>query len=351
VADSVSQEPMASRAERARVRADVTTPFAVGDGSQPGTDAAVSALRGRPMRTTGMLVGDYHLLERVACGGMSHVYLAERAGDRARVAIKVLHSRLARHPEIVARFAAEGDTARAAGHRGVVAMLGDGTTLDGVPYLVMELLDGECLAARLEHGGLEIGAVAAIGAQLADALAAVHAAGFVHCDLKPENAFVLARTGLGGWPAVKLLDFGVARRTGGGSAEIAGTPPYMAPEQWRGEPLDGRTDVYGLACVLVELLTGAPPFAGASLAQQSAAHQQAMPVAPGKRRPGVPEALDRLIVRALSKDPGLRPSMSAMASVLADLAFAMPPGALSSASASASASSSASCDVDARRAS
>jgi serine/threonine protein kinase len=329
VADSVSSLPSSSlaRADRARVRADATAPYTVGDGSQPGTDAALSALRGRPMRTTGALVGDYHLLERVACGGMSHVYLAERAGDRTRVAIKVLHRRLARHPEIVARFAAEGATARAAGHRGVVTMLGDGTTLDGVPYLVMELLDGECLAARIERGELEVGAVAAIGAQLADALAAVHAAGYVHCDLKPENAFVLARTGPAGWPAVKLLDFGVARRAGEGSPDIAGTPPYMAPEQWRGETLDGRTDVYGLACVLVEMLTGAPPFTAGSLHEQSLAHQQAMPAAPGKRRAGVPEALDRLIVRALAKDPALRPTMAAMASALADLAFALPPGA------------------------
>jgi serine/threonine protein kinase len=325
VADIVSQQLSTSRADRARVRADATAPYAVGDGSQPGTDAAASALRGRPMRTTGALVGDYHLLERVACGGMSHVYLAERAGDRARVAIKVLHRRLARHPEIVARFAAEGETARAAGHGGVVAMLGDGTTLDGVPYLVMELLEGECLATRLEHGALAIGAVAAIGAELADALSAVHAAGYVHCDLKPENTFVLARPGLGGWPAVKLLDFGVARRAGSGSAEIAGTPPYMAPEQWRGEPLDGRTDVYGLGCMLVEMLTGAPPFAGASVAEQSTAHQQAMPAAPSKLRPDVPDALDRLIVRALAKDPGMRPTMAAMTSALTELALALPP--------------------------
>jgi serine/threonine-protein kinase len=332
VPDSVSQTPTVVRAVGARVRADVTSPLSYtggGDGSCPATDAAFAALRARVARTTsGALVGDYHLIERIARGGMSQVYLAERGRDRLRVAIKVMHRSLVRHPDVVARFCAESETARAARHHGVVAMLGHGTTLDGVPYLIMELLEGECLATVIDRSPIAIGAAAAIGAQLADALAAVHGAGFVHCDLKPENTFVLCRSGLGGWPAVKLLDFGVARRAGShGPAAIVGTPPYMAPEQWRGDDVDGRSDVYGLGCVLHEMLTGRPPFTATSLGELSAAHLDAMPVAPGRSRAAVPELVDRLVMRALSKDPAMRPTMATMASALADVAFALPPGA------------------------
>jgi serine/threonine protein kinase len=317
VPESISERPTVLRPSAARARPDATHPYVPGDGSAPATDVVIEALaRARLSRTTsGAVLGAYQLLQRLARGGMSNVYLAERATDGPRVAVKVLHPTLA----------------RAAQHRGVVSMFDDGVTPEGVPFIAMELLDGECLADRVERSPLPIGAVAAIGAQLADALAAVHTAGFVHCDLKPDNVFVVRRGGLAGWPGAKLLDFGVARcagRADDGAPTIAGTPPYMAPEQWRAEPvLDGRTDAYGLGCLVYEMLTGKTPFTGSSLAEQSLAHQEAMPVPPSQRRAGIPVALDRLVMRCLSKDPSLRPTMASIAGTLTDLAYALPPGA------------------------
>ena len=195
---------------------------------------------------------------------------------------------------------------------------------EGLPYLVMELLDGENLGGLIERGPLALGAVLAIGAQVADAVAAIHEAGLVHCDLKPDNLMLLYQVGLAGWPAAKVVDFGVAREVGSVIDEIAGTPNYMAPEQWAGH-VEPRTDVYGLGCTLFELLTGTPPFEG-TLHEVKVAHCDHLPPAPSTRR-AMPPVLDRLIVRMLAKDARLRPRMAEVARVLTELAFEVPPGA------------------------
>ena len=275
-------------------------------------------------RDDGTPLGDYRVLDMIATGGMGGVYLAEDARGR-RFALKVLDPQFAAHDEIVDRMAAEHEVSRRAPHPGLVQIHACFRPRDEQPYLVMELIDGENLATLLERGTFELGAIAAIGAQLAAALAAMHAAGIAHCDVKPDNVMVVYEDGVAGWPKVKLGDFGVARFFDDPSDEmsIAGTPPYMAPEQWSGE-VDARTDIYALGCTLYELITGEPPFNG-SLAAIATAHAEQRPVRPGKHRPAVPAALERIVMRMLAKDPALRPRTAEIVRELTEIAYGWPP--------------------------
>lgn len=277
----------------------------------------------RPRAAPGRL-GDYQVVERIARGGMGGVFLArERSG--ALVAIKMIDPELAVHPDIVARLRDELVVSQRVRHPGLVEIFAFARSEQGTPYLVMEYLDGENLGSLLERGRLELGAAAAIGAQVASAAAALHDAGVVHCDLKPDNLHVLYREGLCQWPATKVLDFGVARMAGAAFEDepsIAGTPAYMAPEQWRGAAAPA-SDVYSLGCVLYELVTGAPPFAG-SLPELMTAHFESLPLRPALRRQGLRPDLDRWICRMLAKDPSLRPRMSEVARGLSKVAQDLP---------------------------
>jgi serine/threonine protein kinase len=270
-----------------------------------------------------MRFGNYEVVAPLASGGMGGVYLASHVTNGERVALKVLDPLFANHDEIVTRLYAERAVSSLASHPGLVDIRSAATSLDDIPYLVMEYLEGETLAAVAGRGPLELGAIASIGAQVAGALAALHEAGVVHCDVKPENVFVLSGTSWCGGPRVKVIDFGVSRRVDEPppeDASIAGTPAYMAPEQWRGRP-SPASDVYALGCVLFELLTGEPPFAG-SLPQLMVAHLEQRPARPAWLRSGTPIELERLVLRALAKDPDLRPTMTELAHALGELADA-----------------------------
>jgi eukaryotic-like serine/threonine-protein kinase len=182
-------------------------------------------------------LGEFEVLAEIARGGMGGVFLARDRRTHHRVALKLLEPQFAVHPDIVARMYDEFDVSRRARHPGLLEIHAFGRSMEGIPYLVMEYLDGENLGALLDRGRLELGAVAAIGAQVASAVSSLHFAGVVHCDLKPDNIHVLYEAGTAGWPRTKVLDFGVAKILDAvidDEPSIAGTPAYMAPEQWRG---------------------------------------------------------------------------------------------------------------------
>lgn len=257
-------------------------------------------------------LGSYNVVAPIARGGTSGVFVGEHVITKERVALKVLDPFYRTHDEVVSRLLAEHRVSTRVRHAGLVDVLaadrGEG---DNIPYIVMEYLDGESLGTLFDRGQIELDAIVAIGAQIAGSLAALHAGGVIHCDIKPDNVFVLYDSGPSGWPRVKVIDFGVARfsdETPSSDSAIAGTPCYMAPEQWRGQPT-AKSDVYAFGCMLYELVTGDQPFHG-TLPQLMLAHHEWLAERPSLKRSDLPVELERLIVRAMAKDPSLRPAMA-----------------------------------------
>ena len=220
------------------------------------------------------------------------------------VAVKVLAPELAANPNARRRFLREAQAAAAVSHPHVVTI--HAVDEDKLPYLVMECIVGQSLQEKLDRGGaLRLTEILRIGRQVAEGLAAAHHQGLIHRDIKPAN--ILLENGV---ERVKITDFGLARaaddvaitRTG----EVSGTPQYMSPEQARGEPVDQRSDLFSLGCVLYAMCTGGPPFRGDSLAAVIKRVTEATPSPISEANPEVPAWLATLVERLLEKEPTRR---------------------------------------------
>ncbi len=257
-----------------------------------------------------ILANRYRLDEVVGRGGMSTVYRATDLSLDRVVAVKVALDPLAEeNPVYVARFKREARAAAALSNPGVVTVYDAGA--DGATrYIVMEYVEGRDLAQVLrDEGPLGPARAAHIAEQVADSLAAAHAAGIIHRDIKPGNVMV------GAGDRVKVLDFGIARTqdavTLTQTASVLGTAPYMAPEQAMGNPADARSDIYSLGCVLYEMLTGKPPFMAEVPAAVLHQHVRVAPKPPREINPAIPPALDALVLQMLAKAPEDRPQTAA----------------------------------------
>lgn len=277
---------------------------------------------------TGTVIANRYRLERlIGTGGTGVVWQATQLGLDRPVAIKFLSPAYAHDEEARSRFAREAKLAATFEHPSAVAVLDFGAT-DDVLYLVMQLLEGRLLRQRLSAGPAPtVAEVASIGAQVASALMAAHRIQLVHRDIKPENVF-LEQSGDG--ELVKVVDFGLAfivsdnagslgRLTGEGI--LSGTPPYMSPEQIKGDSIGPASDTYALGCVLYEAMAGQPPFVG-SVAEMFTRHTYAAPV-PLRRiiaDRSVDPLFDELVISMLAKSPLLRPPLERIKSTLEALA-------------------------------
>ncbi len=260
------------------------------------------------------LDGRYVVERRLGEGGMGAVYEGRHLLVGRKVAIKFLHAEFAGQEEIVKRFYREAQAAAAIRHKNIIDVLDVGLSQRGEPYLVMEYLEGESLATMLHRSGrLDLPTAAGVFEPALFALRVAHDKGIIHRDLKPDNIFIAHNPDEP--PTIKLIDFGISKFSGdSGRSQLTktgsamGTPAYMSPEQARGDKsLDSRTDIYSMGVVLYEVLTGALPFSGEHYNELLINVLTASPRPPREAFPGFPADAERLVMRALSKDPAERP--------------------------------------------
>jgi serine/threonine protein kinase len=283
----------------------------------PAPGAAIPIVRREPVTLgPGARLGPYEIVSSVGTGGMGEVFRARDTRLGREVAIKILTAAHAGDPDSVRRFEKEARAVASLSHPNVVPLFDVGDQ-DGVRYAVSEYVEGETLRARLKRGPLPPAEAAEFAAQIAEGLSAAHKKGFVHRDIKPENV-VLAHTTF-----ARILDFGLAKRNAGmlGASVseeeatqsafltepgiIAGTIGYMSPEQVRGEPVDGRSDIFSLGVVLWEMLTGRRPFRGDSPVETLSAILREEP-APDPAFADLPSDFERILRRSLEKRPESR---------------------------------------------
>lgn len=259
-----------------------------------------------------VLAGRYRLIQKIGQGGMGAVYKGQHIKMNRLTAIKVLTGELAHDPQFVARFEREAEMASHIDHPNAVNIYDFGEAEDGVVYIAMEFIEGNPLSSIIEkEGALTLERVVRITYQAADALHAAHQLGIIHRDFKPDNIMICQKSGRPDW--VEVVDFGIAKRAAiepdnkalTQTGFVLGTPQYMSPEQVAGEPLDMRSDLYSLAIVSYEMLSGSLPFSGNS--QQSVMVnrllQPPMPLRQVKPSLMVPTAVEGVIMRALARYP------------------------------------------------
>ena len=267
-----------------------------------------------------ILANRYEVGDLIGRGGMAEVHIGHDTRLGRTVAIKILRADLARDPSFQARFRREAQAAASLNHPSVVAVYDTGEDLitevtgvvSHVPFIVMEYVEGHTVRDILRDGqAVPIEEAVEITAGVLSALGYSHHAGIVHRDIKPANV-MLTPTG-----AVKVMDFGIARAIADSAATmtqtqaVIGTAQYLSPEQARGEQVDARSDLYSTGCLLFELLTGRPPFMGDSPVAVAYQHVREPAPTPSSLASDVPEALDRITLKALAKDRDSRYSTAA----------------------------------------
>ena len=282
-------------------------------------DSAGAAEGGDALRTPSdvkpgmVLAGRYTIESRIGSGTFGTVFRARHAELGHAVAIKVLQASASDNPEALARFRREGITACRVRHPNAVQVMDFGVTPGGVAYLVMEMLSGYSLEKEMEGGRrIALSRVVKVMVPVCEALAAAHRSGIVHRDVKPANVFLHLA---GGEEVPKVLDFGIARIVGEGAADprvtlegfVVGTPVYMAPERFRNQPVDGRTDVYSVGVTLYQMLTGRLPFPADPSDPLAVAMLHLESAPPPMNAPDVPAAVEEVVMSALRKPREHRP--------------------------------------------
>ena len=288
-------------------------------GSAPSLESMTALWRGE------VIAGKYRVDKVVGRGGMGVVLAARHLTLDETVAIKVLRATMMGVPGMVARFIREARASSKIKSENVVRVTDVDTLLSGVPYMIMEYLEGTDLLAELRRrpGGMPIEETVGYILEACAGIAEAHAVGIVHRDLKPGNLFLARRRD--GRVIVKVLDFGISKveapdnddttRTG----QLLGSPKYMSPEQMlSAHDVDARTDIWALGTILYQLLTGRQPFVGATTPQICALVLNASPTPPTVLRPDLPRELEAIVLRCLEKEPAARfPDVNQLAAALA----------------------------------
>lgn len=254
-----------------------------------------------------ILNGTYRLLERIGAGGMAEVYKAEQLTPPKRiVAVKVLKGEYESDVAFVRRFAQEAEAVLVLSHDHIVRSYDVGMD-ECMHYIVLEYVEGDTLKGRIrESGSLPLKTLVDIGGQVLDALSHAHEKGIIHRDVKPQNIIVTPKG------KAKLADFGIARQTASENTQtymggnVLGSVHYLSPEQAKGEPVTVESDIYAMGVTLYEMATGVLPFEGESSVAVAVKHISEQPVPPIEINPGLPPALNDIILKALDKDPAQR---------------------------------------------
>ncbi len=264
------------------------------------------------------IAGRYRIVAKLGEGGMGAVYRGEQISLKRAVAVKVLKPELGANQMVLRRFNAEAEAVAKLSHPNTVNIYDFGQDSDGSVFIAMELIDGRSLRGALQHEGPFTATRAiAIALQVAASLADAHAHSIVHRDLKPDNVMLQDRGRQK--DVVRVLDFGIAKLRDENRAtqqamtqagDMLGTPQYMAPEQIRGEAIDGRVDIYALGCMIYEMVTGRMPYEAPTVMAMLSKHLLEQAVPPSQRRPdlNIPPAIDQLVLAAMAKNPAARPA-------------------------------------------
>ena len=292
--------------------------------------ALAAAVAAGPREMLGReIAGRYRILAKLGEGGMGAVFRAEQISLKRAVALKVLRPEMSRDPGLLRRFNAEAELVAKLSHPNTVAIYDFGQDSDGSLFIAMELIEGASLRGVLRDAGpLPPLRALGIAAQIAASLADAHAHAIIHRDLKPDNVMLQDRGRER--DIARVLDFGIAKLRDDTRAtqlmtqagDMLGTPQYMAPEQIRGEVIDGRTDVYALGCIVYEMLTGRMVFEAPTVMALLSKHLLELPQPPSQRRPdlAIAPALDALVLSAMAKVPAARPpTMEAYGETIAAL--------------------------------